>query len=154
MEKSGGPSAAFLQELRNRSGRTLVYATDVEGNVFASLGWSGDAAEVAAVEASQNSSVEQTVGHLEAAILQKMWAQLEGVTGYGKRDKADDVSELAVVIQEQRTASASRGTLPLLLQSRSFDSFVVQALQSGKTRMETQMTKRVVRSWSSELLAV
>ena len=107
MEKSPArPSAAFLRELQNRSGQPLVYGTDPAGNVFACFGWSGDAAEVAAVEASQNSSVEQTVGHLEAAILQKMWAQLEGVTGYGKRDKADVVSELAVVIQEQRTLRA------------------------------------------------
>ncbi len=59
MERSGGPSAAFLQELQNRSGRTLVYATDAKGNVFASLGWSGDAAEVASVEASENTSAVQ-----------------------------------------------------------------------------------------------
>jgi hypothetical protein len=95
MEKSGGPSAAFLHELQNRSGRTLDYATDAEGNVFASLGWSGDAAEITAVEASGNTSAVQNADHLENAVLHGMWTTLERLTGCGERERADVVTRLA-----------------------------------------------------------
>ena len=120
MEKSGGPSAAFLQELQNRSGRTLVYAIDAKGNVFASLGWSGDAAEVASVEASENTSAVQNAERLENAVLEGMWATLERVTGCGERERADVVLQLAEASKrlretQEKLEARSRGSCNVVL---------------------------------------